>query len=213
MRLSKRQLATVAKFKSDEDSRYALTAYQVKPSGETQATNGHWLAVYKPALAETDETDAPVIPGVPVPAPLVAPVLVPQQVWADASKAVPKKCYVPILAGAFLRHNGEACYIATTDLELPRVQRFAPVIGTFPKTDSVIPSGEPVAMVTLDAHYLRNIADAAIAMQGAKNSEVRLQIYADAEHGPRPVTFHVKAEKDELLVVLMPVLMPRDGAA
>ena len=87
--------------------------------------------------------------------------------------------------------------------------------GEYPNTDKVWPTGDPVASVTLDARYLKDAAEAAIAVWSAHGRTkalettaptLTLEIRGDATG---PVVLRLEGESDERPERFKALVMPR----
>jgi len=174
------RLATLA---PDEESRYTLRAICVNASSAV-VTNGHYLVIATHPTRNDDDgnpIDAtaqfPVTPGLEHRAVTGnEELLVSRDAAIAALKALPKKTTLPILANAAIGADGNL-YVNT--LENVAVSKYT-AEGKFPNWQAVMPTGEPVAEIAFDAHYLKALAQYFIDAQSdkPKSVSVRLTIYS-----------------------------------
>jgi len=87
--------------------------------------------------------------------------LVPAEAALHASKNIPKVKNLFDLSNAFssVDSDGKRMMLATTDLQKEKTVDAIMIDGKFPDYQIIFPDKEPVASVTVDAQYLKAIAD------------------------------------------------------
>lgn len=186
----------VTEFVSKEESRYSITAIQVRPEA-TVATNGHYLAWV--STDGQDPANFPVVEGFDGGQKDFVPFLLDVESAKAISKALPKKTTIPVLQYAPVHVNGvtvespdgskqedaskgvKSVSLCVTDLERPQVFRPRVPEGQFPNFQAVIPDWErDVAFeITVDARYLATIAKQAAEFIGKDkpHAELRMKFY------------------------------------
>jgi hypothetical protein len=200
--LNKHNLA-VAKFASQEESRYAIRAVLITEN-ETVATDGHMIA--RTTLPAIDAARFPEVPGFNVSREkTVQPdTLLPVDAARAIEKSLPKKETIPVLNYAAISAEGDNIVVAVTDLAKPQVSTIRKVEGSFPNWQAVFGApGETekeyekrlerhqewppvftgylpvVADITIDAKLLKRLADYAVSFAGSKDGPqaVRLRVW------------------------------------
>jgi len=148
-----------------EDSRFALGCLAVTPT-HTEISDGHKVIRWTPAERLPDEE----FPTNEATAHLSEPqpesrFLIPAAAALSAAKAIPKRTTQPILSRVkFGVADTGGIVLAATDLEAWNVQRVAPDVGAWPRTDRVIPLASKVkATVVLGVDHLEAICQRAKA--------------------------------------------------
>lgn len=215
----------VTEFASKEESRYALTAIQVRPEA-TVATNGHYLAWISTDSA--DPQNFPVVEGFEGGQKHFKPFLLDVESAKAIAKALPRKTTIPVLQYAAVHVNGvtvespdgtktqdqdkgiQSVSLAVTDLERPQVFRPRVPEGQFPKFEQVIPDWEKdVAFeISVDPAYLATIAKSALDFQKGKAKPIlRMKFYTP----DKAIRFDATNDNGQgMTVVLMPMRDEKD---
>lgn len=210
--LIRKEALEVWRASSNDSSRYSLNGVLVEADGSTVATNGHWLARFKPAKG-FPYTDYPAVQGCDAAAPgELKPFIMPLDSVKALRKAVPKRHACTVLSDCVAldvpqtNANGHAV-LAVTDLENPQVSRPAKVEGTFPRYEAVMPKPEAMqAPIGFSAHYLKAICETAIAQAGGAKATCYLALRLALEgHAEKPATVTYNGQAGTTEFVLMPV--------
>lgn len=169
----------IAKIASREESRYTLKAIQVTDR-ETVVTDGHRL-VRVTLPTECKPGDFPQLEGF-TPNGNGTPFLLDRDTALQATKLIPKKTTIPILNHAAVSackgEDGQVqqIQVCVTDLDHTQVLRPKPDNGRFPAWECVLPAGEPLAEVCLDASYIEELGKL-LREFGGSGLAVRIRVY------------------------------------
>lgn len=156
-----------------EDTRYFLSAIQIRPDGKAVATDGHVLLIAEDGHPEQDAEfpvkGMPEFQGSPI-----GPVCVPKAVVEKILGAMPKKCTIPIMGYAQIGTIEGGAVIRSTDftaacvIDLPTDDQ-----QKFPDYARVVPAVDrPELKITLAVNVLKSLIKAVEAIQdGRKSSE------------------------------------------
>lgn len=189
----------VAKAASDDACRPQLNGVHFRPDGSIEATNGHMLLRFTPNTdPESVEYPAKAV-GVDNLADIPpAGVIVPTETCTDAAKALPKRQRMPVLNNVVMAECNGTVRLASTDLEKRSDHVAKPVDMPYPNTDQVFPKDDPTLVIGFDAHYLKTLAEAALAVN--PSGEVRLEM-----HGPlKAMVARVVGDRGNLVGIVMP---------
>jgi len=195
MKTITKDILTAAKFASTDESRPVLTAVKVTDKGYA-ATDSYKLVMIKHKGADIKEF--PVIPNAQEVKELPEPLLIPAAALLKKLK-FPTSKTLPIL-GEGLLCNAEkgSVAIATTDLETATTLQFRTIDGTFPEYQKIMPTGEPVVTIMLDAKL---VTECMAAFLDGETNQVRLDLYGETE----PMIMTGKSENnDHIKALLMP---------
>lgn len=162
-----RAALSLSRFASKEPSRYELAGVHVLPDGTAAATNGHVLLTVPPC--QILPAEFPEVPGLSNGAIPKDGVLIGSEVAERVQKAIPRKTDIPVLGCAIVTGSAVAC----TDLEQVTQGKLT-TDAKFPDYSQVIPEPDKIRQVSVDAHYLKMIAEFAIA-NGDRKAIVTLQ--------------------------------------
>jgi hypothetical protein len=148
-----RNLGALAKLAADASTRYALPGVRVIDPGDgtyrLEVTDGRKLAVVRAGCADPRGTP-PELPGCG-PGALV----IPSADWLEAFKMVPRRqdwLGLGLAGGRFtFAVNGAS-------------KEGAPLAGTFPSVDKVLPKRGPLVSFAVSPEYLRDVAELAVKL-------------------------------------------------
>jgi len=171
----------VTDFASKEESRYSLTAVQIRPEA-TVATNGHYLA-WVSTNRSMAPADFPQVEGFEGGDKDFTPFLLETDCAKAIAKALPRKNTIPILSYAAVHKNGGPASICVTDLQNPQVFHPKPVEGQYPDIERVVPKIEDEKFsICVNAAYLQDIAKAyAQFTKGDRNQIMRIRFYGPSD--------------------------------
>ena len=170
---------------TDEDTRYFLSAVQVKPDGTVTATNGHMLLIGKETGVVTADAAFP-DKGLPVPrATLSKPVLLSVSLIQKLLKVMPTKPKADaVLSSILVAENDKAeAFAAATDLETPFVAWLNSEEQAFPTVEKVLVDRDRRHVkLTLNADLLQRLAKAAQAVTGRKEAAITFEVQTQRKH-------------------------------
>ena len=127
------------------------------------------------------------------------PILVPAMLAREAAAAIPKSSTIPILMTALVGRQNGSVVLQSTDLESYRVSKGLLGEGKWPKTDDIIPKGEPTAVMGFSPDYFERIAKI-FRERGVKT--VKLELFPEG----KPAKFSgAMPSGGQLEAILMPM--------
>lgn len=211
MLLTKQAMA-VSQYVTRDDPRCPC-GILVNPDGSTVATDGHRLAIYTPPPGPKAD-EYPAIEGCdPTSDGELEPFILPVDAAKQLARATPKRPTLPVLGQIALdvaetNQNAYAVF-GVTDLENPRVFRPQKIAEPFPRYQNVLPKGKPLASIMLNARYLKQACELAIAACGEETQAATIEIFGpDGDKIPAPAIIRASGPNGAVLSVIMPIVSP-----
>lgn len=174
MLLNKHNLS-IASFCCAEKSRFTLDGILVTPSC-TVVTDGHRLVKVTTPTQQGGSDAFPALPNFTAVAKW-KPFIMPRVDAQEIARAIPKVNTIPVLNHAAVgAATKDSVQVAVTDLERKQVFDVRPCTGNFPDYERVIPTGEPVLEVGLNAKYMAEAFDALAKFGDKRMSACMLRI-------------------------------------
>lgn len=192
----------VAKFAADIKTRPVLGALNIR-TDRVVATDAYHLLEVEHPLQEHEPVN-----GISTDA---TPGLIPADAALHAGKNIPKEESLFALKHAFtaVSADGRKMTLATTDLYQEKTVEALMIEGTYPNYETIFPEGEPTARITLDAKYLKDIAE--YFTKHADSRRVQIEFFGD----DKPIVFRGKTSGtfQKVRGVIMPLRSPGEEAA
>lgn len=184
---------------SKDPSRYMMNGIHFREDGLVEATDGHMMLRVRAGSPEADGFPE----GVGQVVENLRPFTCPTESAEKLRKVIPKGKRFPQLEGAVLvKDEADTVEFRTTDLETVDSVTARKLDGEFPKTDQVMPEGEPLVTVYLSGVLLERVIKAAKEMGGPKNLPLKFEIRDEGS----PVVVSLKDEDGDVLTgLIMPV--------
>lgn len=129
----------------------------------------------------------------------------------QVEKAIPKKPILPILQNAVTSLKGEIATITTSpDLSSEQTTVCTVINGNYPDYKRIVPEGEPVASIKLNAGYLADMAGY-IAKHSMGNDAGASQVIIEFHGYNKPIVCRAKTEEQQKIMgILMPLRMAQE---
>jgi hypothetical protein len=211
-----RNLGKLAGLAAEAPGHYSLTAVRLEatPKGyRVEVTDGRRLARVEGASLAPGNASPPVA-SVADASDGQASVLVPAQAWADYFDNIAEAAGGNGRQYAVASMGEDMTTLATVDRGRMNTRQIPNLCGPYPNTDDAIPTGEPVAVVRLDARWLRELLEVAAAFADAGGGravvalEVRMPQRLAGRDGLTPAPLVLRAKNRTLSQEFTGLLMP-----
>jgi DNA polymerase III sliding clamp (beta) subunit (PCNA family) len=206
-----RSMAAIADAASKDESRRSITGVHltVCENGQAQIEATDGKALIRVTAKDTPKlTDFPIIEGFSVSENGTAEGIIPADAWKRFFKGAnfPKRSFaLPILQHAAVTMADGQAVLAATDLASPTVTRATMIDGSYPRTDSVFPTEEPVATIYFDPALLAATLASVVKMTQDGRELLRAQIDFYGPDKAIKITADNSTEGYTVTALVMPV--------
>lgn len=170
----------VAEFASKEKGRYTVCGILVEPNA-TVATDGQRLVKVSCPNHEASLEDFPAIPGSQT-VRATSSQLLPRQAAIDIAKNIPTKERIPALNNAAMMKVDDG-YIGfvSTDLQTTKPTIVKSLDGQFPDYEPCFHAGEPVAQISLNGKYMKELCGFLASIDSGAHHCITLKFYGSKQ--------------------------------